>query len=345
MARAFELALSSTPTHPNPRVGAVVVDIHGNVVGEGSHAGPGHDHAEIVALEAAGDSAQDATLYVSLEPCSHVGRTPPCTDALIAAGVSRVVAAIEDPDSQVSGAGLDQLRGQGLEVQVSDDPELARAVDPAYFHHRETGMPLVTIKWAMTLDGSVAAADGSSQWITSDVARQMSHEVRAQSDAVVIGAGTLRQDDPLLTARAPAYRTWPQPRPVLIAGSQPLPEDRQLWARAPVVVSTADISLPGGESLVVGGDYGRPDPLETCKALGDLGLLHLLLEGGPTLASSWWRAGVVTNGMVWIGAKVGGGAGKTPLIGDFAEMTDADVVSIESVRNVGDDVLITFQKK
>ena len=219
MARAFELAEQSKRTHPNPRVGAVVVGAGGTVVGEGNHAGPGHDHAEIVALKAAGRSAKDSTVYVSLEPCAHRGRTGPCTDSLIEAGVGLVVVGIEDPDPRVTGRGIKQLREAGIDVVVADDHRRARKVDPAYFHHRETGMPMVTIKWAMTLDGSVAAADATSKWITSDQARQVSHEMRAQSDAVVIGAGTLRVDDPLLTATAPGYEGWPQPMPVVIAGA------------------------------------------------------------------------------------------------------------------------------
>ena len=310
MLRAFELAQESFPTHPNPRVGAVVVNASGEVVGEGNHAGPGHDHAEVVALSKAGAAAKGSTVYVSLEPCNHHGRTPPCTGALVEAKVGRVVVAIVDPDSQVSGQGIDHLREFGIDVVVLDDSESARRVDPAYFHHRETGLPLVTIKWAMTLDGSVAAEDGSSQWITSDHARRGAHEIRAQSDAVVIGAGTLRQDDPLLTARAPVFRDWPQPTPVVVAGARSLPEERQLWGRDPIVVSASPRQIPSGELVVVGGEDGMPDPVESCRALADRGLLEVLLEGGPTLAASWWGADVVTKGMVWVGSKIGGGVGQ-----------------------------------
>ena len=345
MARAFELAQDSFRTHPNPRVGAVIVDKSGEVVGEGNHLGPGHAHAEVVALNQAGASAEHSTVYVTLEPCNHKGRTPQCTEALIKANVERVVVAIKDPDPQVSGRGIDRLRESGIDVNLVENGDAARRIDPAYFHHRETGMPLVTVKWAMTLDGSVAAADGSSQWITSDRARQVSHEKRIQSDAVVIGAGTLRRDNPLLTARTPAFADSPQPLPVLIAGVQPLPHDRQLWKRDPLVVSASSRELPGGELVIVDGDHGVPDPAETCRILAERGLIEILLEGGPRLAGSWWDAGVVAEGMVWVGAKVGGGTGKPPLFGTFASITDADVVSIDSVRNVGDDVLITFKKK
>lgn len=345
MARAFELAQDSCRTHPNPRVGAVVVDISGEVVGEGNHFGPGHAHAEVVALNQAGTSAEHSTVYVTLEPCNHQGRTPPCTDALIEAKVGRVIVAIKDPDLQVSGQGIDRLQESGIDVVLIENSDAARRIDPAYFHHRETGMPLVTTKWAMTLDGSVAAADGSSKWITSEDARLVSHEKRVQSDAVVIGAGTLRQDDPLLTARTPGSADSQQPIPVVIAGLQPLPHDRQVWSRDPIVVSASSRELPGGELLLVDGDQGFPDPVETCRILAERGLLEILLEGGPRLAGSWWNAGVVTEGMVWLGPKIGGGTGKSPLFGTFASITDADVVSIDAVRNVGDNVLITFKKK
>lgn len=345
MARAFELAHDSFRTHPNPRVGAVVVDTSGKVVGEGNHIGPGHAHAEIVALEKAGTSALNSTVYVTLEPCDHHGKTPPCTEALIAAKVERVVVAIVDPDTQVSGRGIDHLKQSGIDVTVLENSDIARQVDPAYFRHRETGLPLVTVKWAMTLDGWVAAADGSSQWITSDLARRASHEIRIQSDAVVVGAGTFRQDDPLLTARTEGSSDSPQPVPVVIAGLETLPQDRQLWNREPIVISTSSRDLPGGELIVVDGEHGLPDPIETCRVLADRGLLEILLEGGPRLAGSWWDAGVVSAGMVWLGAKIGGGTGRPPLSGIFASIGDADVVSIDTVRNVGPDVLITFKKK
>lgn len=344
LTRAFELAHRSPNPHPNPRVGAVIVDTDGRVVSEANHIGPGHPHAEIVALNAAGELARDSTVYVSLEPCSHQGRTGPCTEALVAAGIARVVIGIEDPDSQVSGRGIAHLREQGIEVLVASTGEEARQVDPAYFRHRESGMPMVTLKWAMTLDGSVAAADGSSQWITSDSARQYSHELRAQSDAVIVGAGTLRRDDPLLTARSPTHEDGVQPVPVIVAGSEPLPPDRRIWERQPLVISTQPIELPGGELVQVGGEDGLPDPIETCRELADRGLIQLLVEGGPGLSGAWWDAGVITNGVVWLGAKIGGGTGLGPISGIFANMSDADVVSIESVRIVGGDVVITFGK-
>jgi diaminohydroxyphosphoribosylaminopyrimidine deaminase/5-amino-6-(5-phosphoribosylamino)uracil reductase len=339
--RAYELARTHN-THPNPRVGAVVVGPEGQVLGEGAHDGPGLPHAEVVALDQV-ENASGSTIYVSLEPCSHHGRTPPCTDRLIADGVAKVVIGTMDPDPQVAGSGVAALRQAGIEVEVVDDPG-ARNVDPAYFHHRETRTPLVTIKWAMTLDGSVAAADGTSRWITTPLAREDAHWLRSRVDAVVVGAGTLRTDDPRLDVRIDGYQ-GPQPRPVIVVGTGDLPGEAQIWRRDPIVVTTLDREIPAGELVRVDGFDGLPDPVDVCRTLADMGLLYLLLEGGPTIAGAWWRAGVVTNGFVHIGAKVGGGAGRSPMAGVFATIADADHVEFDTVRNVSDDVVIAFRKK
>jgi diaminohydroxyphosphoribosylaminopyrimidine deaminase/5-amino-6-(5-phosphoribosylamino)uracil reductase len=343
MHRAVELALKWPYTHPNPRVGAVIADASGDVVGEGWHRGPGTDHAEVVALREAGEAARGSTAFVTLEPCSFHGRTPPCVDALIAAGVSIVVIGTIDPDSHVAGEGVRRMENAGIEVITGVAEQAARELDPAYFHHRETGMPLVTVKWAMTLDGSVAADDGTSQWITAEPAREDVHELRSSVDGVVVGAGTLRADDPRLDVRIDGFEGV-QPRPVIVAGVGDLPVHAKVWELDPVVVATRDLNPPSGELLVVDEVHGWPDPRETCRRLADLGMLHLLLEGGPTLAGAWWRAGVISNGMVYIGAKVGGGTGRSPLAGSFAAIEDASEVEFEVVRNVGDDVVIAFRK-
>lgn len=339
LRRTFELA-PGHHTHPNPGVGALVVK-DGVVVGEGFHSGPGSDHAEVVALSAAGDAARGSDLYVSLEPCSHHGRTPPCVDAVIAAGIGRIVIGIEDPDPKVSGSGAAALRAAGVEVVLSDMPRDAEAVDPAYFHHRRTGLPRVTAKFAMTLDGSVAAMDGTSRWITSPEARQDAHLLRSQVDAVVVGAGTLRTDDPRLDVRIDGY-DGPQPRPVIVAGSGPLPADSQIWGLNPLVVTAEGGSAPGGEILEVGAE-SPPAPALVAAALGDMGFLDLLLEGGPTLLASWWSAGVVTRGYAYVAAKLGGGSGITPLAGPFGNIGDAREVEIFDVQSVGPDVRIGFQ--
>ncbi|MGF1618139.1 MAG: bifunctional diaminohydroxyphosphoribosylaminopyrimidine deaminase/5-amino-6-(5-phosphoribosylamino)uracil reductase RibD [Acidimicrobiia bacterium] len=339
LRRTFELA-PGHHTHPNPGVGALVVK-DGVVVGEGFHSGPGSEHAEVVALAAAGDAARGADLYVSLEPCSHHGRTPPCVDAVLAAGVGRIVIGIEDPDPRVSGSGVAKLRDAGVDVVLSDEPEAAEAVDPAYFHHRRTGLPRVTAKFAMTLDGSVAAMDGTSQWITSPEARHDAHILRSQVDAVVIGAGTLRSDNPRLDVRIDGY-AGPQPRAVIVAGSGPLPAEAQIWELDPLVITAEGGSAPGGEVVGVSGS-DPPAPALVASTLGDMGYLEILLEGGPTLLASWWEAGVITRGYAYVAAKVGGGAGITPFAGSFGNIADARAVEIFDVQSVGPDVRIGFQ--
>ncbi len=341
MLRALELA-SGQQTHPNPRVGSVIVGGDGQIHGEGFHVGPGEPHAEIVALERAGSLASGATIYVSLEPCTFTGRTPPCVDALVAAGISHVRVGAVDPDPRVSGSGIAALRSAGIEVDIWEDEMTAEAVDQAYFHHRRTGLPYVTLKYAMTLDGSVAALDGSSQWISGTEARDDAHELRARADAVVVGAGTLRRDDPLLNVRLSNF-TGRQPRPVIVAGSEPLPEDRRIWERQPIVVSVADRPLPDGELLLVEGTGDLPDPLATARSLADLGYIELLLEGGPGLASSWWDAGLVSRGVAYLGAKVGGGSGYQPIGGEFGSISAAAEVDVTDVRILGSDVRIEFR--
>ena len=232
------------------------------------------------------------------------------------------------------------LTGAGLEVETGMLEEESRAVDPAYFHHRRTGLPLVTMKWAMTLDGSVAATDGSSQWITSEEARNDAHHLRSAMDALVVGAGTFRSDDPLLSARVEGVDT--QPVPVVVAGRQSLPIDRRIWERSPIVLSARPLGVPSGEVIVVESKDEWPDPVESVRALSDRGLLDVLLEGGPQLAGSWWGAGVVGRGVIYVGPQVAGGRGIAPIEGDFATMAQLRAVNIEDVRMVGPDIRIDF---
>jgi diaminohydroxyphosphoribosylaminopyrimidine deaminase/5-amino-6-(5-phosphoribosylamino)uracil reductase len=339
MRRAIELAAPHR-THPNPRVGAVIVDAAGNAVGEGGHRGVGEPHAELVALNQAGDQARGSTLYVTLEPCNHQGLTPPCAAAIIEAGVGSVVVGAIDPDPRVSGSGVARLRDAGVEVETGMLAEEAEAVDPAYFHHRRTGLPRVTLKFAMTIDGSVAATDGSSQWITSEAAREDAHLLRAAADAVIVGAGTLRSDDPVLTARLPDIVV--EPIPVVVVGRQSLPLDRRIWERSPLIISSRPQGVPSGEVVVVGGDDEWPDPEASARALSDRGLLDILLEGGSRLAGAWWRAGVVDRAVVYVGPLVAGGRGLPPIEGDFATMAQSRPVNITDVRMVGPDIRIEF---
>ena len=338
--RAFTLARPFR-THPNPRVGAVIVDRSGAIVGEGAHVGSGHDHAEVVALDKAGPNARGATLYVTLEPCAHHGQTPPCVDALIQAGIERVVFGATDPDTRVAGKGMAKLRGAGIDVIADADADSARSLDPGYFHHRETGLPRVVLKFAMTLDGSIAAKDGSSKWITGEKARDDAHRVRSAMDAIAVGAGTVRVDDPLLSVRS--GDAGHQPRPVILVGAGPLPEDARLWERSPLVISGIDRAIPAGDLLVVESRDGRPDPETAARLLAEAGYYDVLIEGGPTVAGEWWRAGLISAGVVYVAGKIGGGEGVAPLAGLFASLALARDVEIRSTLQLGNDVRIEFQ--
>ena len=338
MRRAIELA-SGRRTHPNPTVGAVVLDRTGTVVGEGWHAGPGTPHAEAVALEAAGARAAGSTVVVTLEPCSHHGRTPPCADALVEAGVARVVVAVVDPDPLVSGTGIIVLTRAGITVDQGVLRAEAEALDPAYFHHRRTGLPRVTVKVAATLDGATAAADGTSRWITGPAARADGHRLRAQADAVVVGAGTVRADNPRLDVRLDDH-AGPQPRPVVFAGAGGLPADAALLARDPIVVATRPIA--GWPTTVVAGDR-YPDPRAALVALAEAGLLEVLVEGGPTLAGALWRAGLVNRGVFHLAATVAGGVGRPMFDGMFRTLGDASPVVVTDLRALGPDVRLEFE--
>ncbi len=341
MQQAIKLA-AGHHTHPNPRVGAVVVSPDGQVVGEGAHEGVGHDHAEVVALRAAGQAASGATLYVTLEPCVHQGKTPPCTDAILESSISTVVVAVQDPDERVAGSGIYVLRQAGVDVHVGLESDAALELDAAYFHHRETGNPWVTLKMAMTLDGSLAALDGTSQWITSEEAREDAHRLRSRMDAIVVGAGTLRADDPQLSVRLGQSNGY-QPRPVIIAGASDLPTGAQIWDRSPLVIATREISIPGGDLIVVAGDRDLPYPELAARALADEGLIEVLLEGGAALFGAWLRAGVINRGILYLAGRLGGGTGIQPIAGEFATMADSREVTIIDVRTVGPDLRIEFE--
>jgi diaminohydroxyphosphoribosylaminopyrimidine deaminase/5-amino-6-(5-phosphoribosylamino)uracil reductase len=280
-------------------------------------------------------------MYVTLEPCNHHGRTPPCVDAILEAGIARVVIGAVDPDSRVAGSGARRLADGGIEVEVETDEPAAVGVDPGYFRQRRTGLPRVIIKYAMTLDGAVAAIDRSSKWITGEEARADAHRLRAAMDAVMIGAGTLRADDPLLDSRLEG--TTHQPVPVILAGSAELPDSAAIWARHPVVIAARSIDVPTGEVIVVDDDgSGLPEPESAARALADRGLYDILLEGGSRVAGAWWRAGVISGGVAYVAGKIGGGAGVSPLGGIFESISSAEPVRITGVQKLGEDLRIEF---
>jgi diaminohydroxyphosphoribosylaminopyrimidine deaminase/5-amino-6-(5-phosphoribosylamino)uracil reductase len=302
LERALELAERGRgTTHPNPVVGAVVVR-DGEVVGEGWHERKGGPHAEVVALEAAGDRARGATLYVTMEPCTHHGSTPACTDAVLAAGVGRVVTGALDPNPQ-AGGGLELLRSRGVEVELIDSPE-ARSQNEAWRVWVAHGRPFVILKLAISLDGRVAVP--GRRWVTGEEARRRVHELRAEVDAVAVGMGTVLADAPLLTARDVDARAQPR---------------RLAFGRGP---------LPGGSALEL-----RTGALEDeLQALAADGVQSLLLEGGPTLAEAFLQADLVDKLLLFVAPLVGGSGPvfapdlpePTPLAGIRAEAVGQDVL-------------------
>jgi diaminohydroxyphosphoribosylaminopyrimidine deaminase/5-amino-6-(5-phosphoribosylamino)uracil reductase len=335
---------------PNPMVGAVVVR-DGRIVGEGFHEGPGLPHAEIVALEAAGDLATGATLYTSLEPCDHFGRTGPCARAILGAGVARVVSAMTDPNPVVNGRGYQTLRTGGIDVRAGVLAEEAERQNEAYVKHVRTGVPFVTWKMASSLDGKVAARDGTSRWITGEAARRDVHRLRAASDAIVVGAGTAIVDDPSLTVRDPSYRGRP-PLRVLVDARGRVPATGDLFDEtAPTVVATTDGTDPerrdawreAGAEVVEFEDDGGRVPLPALLAhLGKRDVQSVLLEGGPTLAWAAVEDGLVDKVIVYLAPKLIGGEDAPTVLGGrgFAPIANAARLRISSFDLLGEDLKV-----
>lgn len=325
MALALRLAQRAVgSTSPNPAVGAVVV-ARGQAVGKGWSMPAGGAHAEVVALQQAGEDARGATLFVTLEPCVHHGRTPPCTDAILRAGVKRVFAAMKDPDTAVSGKGIAVLEAGGISVEVGLCESQATKMNEAYLLHRTVGRPFVTYKIASTLDGRVAAGDGASRWITSDRARRDVHRLRAESDAICVGIGTVLADDPSLTVRD-----------VPLLGAPPLRVVVDSKGRTPTGAKVNDDLAP--TLIVSGGDC--VDITAMLKDLGERGVVSLLLEGGPTLAGAFMHLGLIDRFIFYLAPKLLGGIAGP--IGGWAAASMAQAVQlrIDSVRQIGPDIRV-----
>jgi diaminohydroxyphosphoribosylaminopyrimidine deaminase/5-amino-6-(5-phosphoribosylamino)uracil reductase len=359
LARAIELADGGRGrTTPNPLVGALVVK-DGEVIGEGFHTAFGAPHAEREALAACTADPRGATLYVSLEPCCHHGQTPPCTDAILEAGIARVVIGSDDPTEKAAGRGLGILRDEGVEVVVAGGELASRArlLNQPFRKHARTGRPFVLFKSAMTLDGKVATRTGDSKWISGEASRRLAHHWRAECDAVAVGIGTALADDPLLTARVEGVHR--QPRRIVFDSEARLPLDSQLVrgaAEAPltVVISRAAPRLAADALEVAGADVivatGENEPARVRNALsqiGGTGITSILLEGGPHLAGAFLDAGEVDEIRLFVAPVVlGGSSARDPLEGEgverIAEATRA--LTLECDR-IADDVLISARMK
>ena len=335
-------------TSPNPMVGAVVVAA-GEIVGRGYHPRAGEPHAEVFALREAGARTRGAALYVTLEPCAHWGQTPPCTEAIIAAGIERVVAAMAYPDQRVSGRGLRRLTEAGIETRVGVAEREARDLNEAYVKHRTTGTPFVTAKWAMTLDGRIATSTGESRWISGEASRALVHERRAATDAILVGVGTVLRDDPALTSRTAAAR---QPRRIVLDSTLRVPPDARVLARdgTPVIIATTERASPavrtvlearGVEVLVAGGPDGRVDLTSLLRDLGRRGILSLLVEGGGTVHGAFFDAGLVDKVLVFLAPKIFGGPAPGPVGGTgVAELVQAWRLARAEVHRLGEDLMI-----
>ena len=354
MRRALQLAaLAEGRTSPNPLVGAVVLDSDERLVGEGFHARAGQPHAEPGALAQAGEAARGGTIVVTLEPCCHHGRTPPCTEAILSAGVHRVVVALIDPDPRVAGGGLQRLRDAGLEVISGVLAAEAAHQNRAFVHRVRTGRPWGVLKWAMSLDGRTALPNGVSQWISGPPARAWVHALRAECDAVIVGGGTVRSDNPLLTSRG---RRSPEPLRVVLSRSLDLPATAQLWqqdvASTLVAHSVAAAQKPQSQRLADLQRRGvelelleRCEPLLLLSALAGRGCNRVLWECGPALAAAALQQGCVQEIAAVIAPKLlGGELARTPL-GDlgFTAMDQVQMLSCESARRLGNDLLLQAQ--
>ncbi len=352
MARALQLAARGLyTTDPNPRVGCVLVR-GGEVVGEGWHERAGEPHAEIHALRAAGGQARGATAYVSLEPCAHHGRTPPCAEALIDAGVARVVAAMEDPNPQVAGQGLRMLRGAGIEAEAGLLQAQAEALNPGFVKRMRTGRPFVRCKLAMSLDGRTAMASGESRWITGPAARADAHRLRARSSAMLTGIGTVLADDPSLNARLGDDTPVQQPLRVVLDSRLRLPVTaRMLSLPGRTIVCCAGGADParagalqaaGAEVIELGAEPGRVSPAAVLDFLGREGVNEVMVEAGATLNGTLLAAGLIDELVVYLAPHLMGDAARGLFhLPGLEHMRERIGLTITDIRAVGQDWRLT----
>jgi diaminohydroxyphosphoribosylaminopyrimidine deaminase/5-amino-6-(5-phosphoribosylamino)uracil reductase len=356
MEEALALAQQAAGrTSPNPMVGAVIV-AGGQVVGRGFHPRAGEPHAEVLALRDAGERARGATMYVTLEPCSHTGRTGPCADALIAAGIGRVVAAMVDPDPQVNGKGIARLRAAGVQVDVGALEARARRVNEFFIKHRRTGLPFVTLKWAMTLDGKTAAARGQRTAVTGEAAQRYAHALRNVYDAILVGVGTVLADDPQLTCRLPADAV-PDPRnPLRVVVDSRLrtpPAARVVTGVAEartLIVSTREapadrvgaMRRAGVEIIVQDHTQGPVDLRLLMEELGRRGVLSVLVEGGGTVNAAILEAGIADKVIALVAPRLLGGADAPTPVDGMGLVDGRGSLRLRDLQlqRLGDDIVI-----
>ena len=346
MRLALDLAERAKWTaRPNPMVGAVVVK-SGRIVGSGYHAEPGHGHGEVNALSGVSDAvACGATIYVTLEPCNFKGRTPPCSDLLIEKGLARVVCAMADPDSRVSGSGIAKLRAAGVEVEVGVLAEDAERLNRPYLTHRRLGRPYVTLKMAQSLDGSIATVSGDSKWITGDLARRRGHGLRAEAQVIIVGVGTVIADDPELTVR---HVDGESPQRVVFDSTLRIPADANVLRDAGTIVCSREDVDPdrvrqleeqGAEVWKVPEVDGRPSIVEALNRLAERDFIHVLVEGGSQLSSSFLRNKSVDRVAVFSAPKIVGGM---PAVLDIGVKMMQDALMLDNVKeeSLGSDRLL-----
>ncbi|WP_442865070.1 bifunctional diaminohydroxyphosphoribosylaminopyrimidine deaminase/5-amino-6-(5-phosphoribosylamino)uracil reductase RibD [Alkalihalobacillus sp. CinArs1] len=352
MKMAIELARNTVgQTAPNPAVGAVIVS-EGRIVGMGAHLKAGEPHAEVYALRMAGEKAKGATAYVTLEPCSHHGKTPPCANALIDAGITEVYVAMQDPNPLVGGRGIERLKDAGITVHVGLLEEEAYSLNDVFFHYIETNRPYVTLKSAVSLDGKVATKTGDSKWITGSEARQDVHAERHQHDAILVGVGTVEKDDPSLTTR---YGEGISPIRVILDRTLRLPSDAVVLQDDSVETWIITTKKAKNETkrmfsqhvtvLAVEGDSISID--DVLHMLGDRGVTSVFVEGGPTINGSFLEAGAFQKVITYVAPKLIGGTGApTSFEGNgIATMQDTLELTIESVEQIGDDIKIISKRR
>lgn len=353
MGRALRLARRpSQPPHPNPAVGCVLVR-DGRIVGEGWHEQAGGPHAEVAALRQAGEQASGATAYVTLEPCSHHGRTPPCSDALLEAGVVRVVAAMTDPNPQVAGRGLRRLRAAGLEVDAGLMADQAAALNPGFIQRMRTGRPWLRLKSAASLDGRTAMASGESRWITSPQARADVHRWRARSDAMLTGIGTVLADDPRLDVRDAGIEAPRQPRRYVLDRTLRTPADAAvLRGDGATLLHGPDVDAGRVRRLTGAGvrcvalplNGGRLDLGAALDWLGENGCNEVLVEAGPTLGGALCRAGLVDEWLLYLAPHLMGDAAR-PLLHwpGLEDMSQRRPLQLQDCRRIGPDLRLTLR--